>query len=190
MVGGGQGELLEAALGCERRRRRERLDQSHDVIGRPRGLPAPTSRPLRWVDVLPQGKATGRTHRARAGTARPRVGKSPKEVPSAAPGELLTQRGRKGAWPGGGLRTRGGAAPAAHPDPGATAPFPPRHRSVPAGVSPDSRAAGSPLPRPSGRGGGNRLPPGQTALLPELLLGSRTQHCSSPGRRIVDSLKR
>lgn len=83
MVGGGQGELLEAALGCGRRRRqrRKRLDQGHDVIGRPRGPSCPDITAPVVGGRLTAGWATGKERTEPGGGRTPQGGEVPRGSP-------------------------------------------------------------------------------------------------------------
>ena len=68
--------------------RRKRLDQSHDVIRRPRGPSCPDTRgPYGgWTSYRRVGE--GKELTEPGGGRTPRVGRSLGEVPSAAPGGL------------------------------------------------------------------------------------------------------
>lgn len=77
----GEGKPLEAALGCGRLQRKQRLDGSHDVICCPCSPSCPHNRcRLQWVGILPRGGRQGKEGTEPGGRT-PGDG----EVPGAAP---------------------------------------------------------------------------------------------------------
>lgn len=145
--------------------------------GAPAALPAPILAAPVVGGRLTAGWATGKEGAEPGGREDARGGgRSLAQPPGGS-----NPAGREGAR----QQTEAGRARRA-PQSGSHCALPPRHRNVPAGVSPDSRAAGSPPPLP--QWAGRRRPPSskaETALLPagELLRSrTHTQRCSSPGR--------
>ena len=174
----GEGKPLEAALGCGRLQRKQRLDGSHDVICCPRSPSCPHNRCdcSGWASYRGAGDKERKAPSQEGG--HPGTGRSPAQPPG---GSNLAGRGAGEQAPqrGGAQAAHGDLGEIPHSLCGSVIHFAlpltratrheARHRSVTAGVSPTAPGCRKRPPSPplwAGQSGlwSGRLPPGERML--------------------------